>query len=160
MTLGTLKSFTVFAASELPVRAATRSSRMACFPLVTTCAVGSMPVTFSSFNFSTYSTILLSCAASSDFSSSATSSIASFATYSTSRSVIFIGKDDLLNPRRRPWFIHPGEKLGLHLDQLLSPDLIRNVHHDSRSLHCNDGYGLREFWTRELGPEFLKKLQI
>src|SRR5437870_3773043 len=40
MTFGTLKSFTLLAASELPVRGKTRSSRTACLTLVTTCAVG------------------------------------------------------------------------------------------------------------------------
>src|SRR5436190_13407439 len=143
MTFGTLKSFTVLAASELPVRGTTRSSRTACLRLVTTCAVGSMPPTSSSFNFSTYSTIRLSCPASSFFSSSATSSIASFATYSTSASLIFIRKHDLLNPRYGPWLIHSGQKLRPHFDQLLPPYLIRHIHDDPCSLYRYNCRSLR-----------------
>src|SRR5579883_955095 len=130
MTFGTLNSFTVLPASALPVRGATRSSRTACLMLVTTCGVGSIPETSSSFNFSTYSTMALSCAASSFFSSSATSSIASFATYSTSFSLIFISKSDLLNPRRRPRLVHPREQLRRHFDELFPPDLVRDIHDD------------------------------
>src|SRR6267142_340178 len=60
ITFGTLKSFTVFPASALPVLGATRSSRTACFTLVTTCAVGSIPPTSNLLSCSTYSTIALS----------------------------------------------------------------------------------------------------
>src|SRR5215471_13582373 len=104
-----------------------------------------MPVTSSSLSFSTYSTILLSCSASSFFSSSATSSIASFATYSTSVSLIFMSECDLLDPRSGPRFIHTSQQLRRHLDQLSTPDQIRNIHHNSGTVHGRDRCGCREF---------------
>src|SRR5436190_14596783 len=134
MTFGTLKSFTVRPASALPVRGATRSSRTACLTLVTICAVGCIPLTSNSFNFSTYSTIRLSCSASAFFSSSATSSIASLATYSTSASLIFIRKGDLLDPGVRPRLVHLGQQLPPHLDELFAPDLIGHIDHDPSAL--------------------------
>src|SRR5215470_547213 len=98
-----------------------------------------MLVTSSSFSFSTYSTILLSCSANSAFSSSATSSIASFATYSTSDSLILISKSDLPNPGAGPGFIHHGQQLRSHCDQLPPPDSIWNVDYDSG--HLDRRYG-------------------
>src|SRR5262249_56845494 len=114
---------------------------------VRTWAVASLPVTASSFSFGTYSTILLSCSASSFFSSSATSSIASLATYSTSVSLIFMSECDLLDPRSGPRLIHTGQQLRCHLDQLFAPDQIRNIHHNSRNVHSRDRRGFREIRT-------------
>src|SRR6266704_732437 len=100
-----------------------------------------------SFNLSTYSTILLSCSASSFFSSSATSNTASFATYSTAASLIFIRKDDLRDPRHRPWFVHSGQKFPFHFHQLLPPDLIRNIYYNPRALESNDCNHARKLRT-------------
>src|SRR5439155_11447039 len=119
ITFGTLKSLIVRPASELPVRAATRSSRMACLTLVTTCGVGSIPLTSNLSSCSTYSTMRLSCSASSLFSSSATWSMASFATYSTSASLIFMSKRNLRDQRCAPWLVHPRRKLGPNPAELL-----------------------------------------
>src|SRR6516225_6935211 len=119
-----------------------------------------MPDTSSWFSFSTYSTIRLSCSASSFFSSSATSSIASFATYSMSLSLIFMSKNNLRNPRRRPWFIHSGQKLRPHSNQLLPPDLIRHIDDNPCSLDGDDCRNLREFRPGQFRPEFPQKFQV
>src|SRR5262249_31095285 len=144
----TLKSFTVRPASELPVLGATRSSRTACLMLVTTCGVGSIALRSSSLSFSTYSTIRLSCSARDFFSSSATSSMASFATYSTSASLIFISKDDLFDPRRRPRLIDLRQQLQPHFHELLAPDLIGHVDDDTGALKRSNRRG-----TGQLRPD-------
>src|SRR5215467_6487488 len=77
----------------------------------------------------------LSCSASALFSFSAMSSIASFATYSTSCSLIFIGKSDLLDPRRWPRLIYSSQYLRPHLNELFSPYLIGYVDHDTRAVY-------------------------
>src|SRR2546426_484405 len=90
----------------------------------------------------------LSCSASSFFSSSATSSIASFATYSTSSSLIFIRKGDLLDPRCSPRLIHFRQQLRAHPDELLAPDLIWDVDDDARAVN-----GCDRRCTRQLRPD-------
>src|SRR5262249_34183239 len=160
ITLGTLKSLMVRAASPLPVRGAIRSSRTASLVLVTICGVGSIPLTSSVFSCSTYSTMRLSCSASAFFSSAATSSIASFATYSTSASLIFIRKGDLPNPGCGPRFVHPSQELRFHLHQLLPPHLIRYVNHDAAPLYCRDPRGARQLRTDQDRPKLSQNFKI
>src|SRR5205823_2810122 len=126
ITFGTLKSFTDLPASELPVRGTARSSRNACFVPVTTRYVGETDVTSRVFSCSTCSTIRLNCSANSFFSFSGTSRLASFATYSTSVSLILICNGNLRDFRTSPWFINLLQKLAFHAHQLFPPDEIRN----------------------------------
>src|SRR6185503_748962 len=109
---------------ELPVRGTTRSSRIACFTFSRICVVGATPETSSVFNCSTYSIMRLSWPASSFFSLSVTSRLASLATYSTSASVIFIGNGDLRDSRRAPKLVDSVEQLSLHSRQLVAPRRI------------------------------------
>src|SRR5262245_14192044 len=102
----------------------------------------------------------LNCSASAFFSSSATSSMASFATYSTSASLIFMGERDLLDPRRGPRLIDSSQQLRPHSDELLSPNLIGNIHDHARAMNCSHGRGLRQAGPYDGRPQFLQQLQI
>src|SRR6185369_5780882 len=102
----------------------------------------------------------LSCSASAFFSSSLTSSIASFATYSTSFSLIFIGESDLLDPRCRPGFVQLCQQYGSHLHELFAPYLIRHVDYDSRALDCSNGRGSCQLVSDERRPKFLEHFQV
>src|SRR5262247_1959569 len=100
----------------------------------------------------------LSCSARAFFSSSATSSIASFATYSTSCSLIFIRKENLLDPGRRPRRVQLRQQLRPHSHQLLSPDQVWHFDDHARSVHSCHAYGPRQVRPNQRWPEFLEHL--
>src|SRR5262249_51048950 len=102
----------------------------------------------------------LSCSASAFFSSSATSNIASFATYSTSCSLIFIGKRDFLDPGSSPGLVHLGQQLRCHLNELSAPDLIRHVNNDPRTLDDCDARQTGKLRPDQLWPQLAKDFEI
>src|SRR5262245_61813297 len=102
----------------------------------------------------------LSCSVSAFFSWSAISNIASFATYSTSFSLIFIRKRNLLDPWRSPGFVELRQQLRSHLDELLAPDQVGNFDHDTGFVHGGDGRCSSQFGPDQRRPKLPENLQI
>src|SRR5436190_24024276 len=102
----------------------------------------------------------LSCSASAFFSSSATSSIASFATYSTSFSLIFMSKRNLLNPWCRPGCVHLGQQLRSNFDELPAPCQVGNLDDDTRTVHRGDAHYFSQLSSDQRWPELAEHLQV